>query len=478
MNSRERFSFVILLVLPLLVYGLAVWQVFGAPEDFARLALGGQAEGVSIDHAHGGLIHGALLETAFLHVDTVANLVWVRLLTVVLAMLAGLAVWQLLERGGWAEFDAAAAGALITLLPSVQLMAGWATSWPALLAALLSLAGFAAVESELERGGLKRAVGVLGGVVLYFSASLVHFPSAIFGVVPLAGVLLVRPTRFWADHGKWLWQHGAILAAGLVGGWVFERWLLEDAGLLASIRGHDLGSRVGGLLLAGLPQGLSAFLPYWLLPGGPWVAWVGALVVLGLIWAAMKREQQENEAATQKWSRALLLPLAFVLLTVFLAQDWRPGLRMLLPLGGVMTVATVAALRVLVAPGKKTLTVYYVGLGLLVAVIAALAGVNARSAVAEPLVAEWAKVRAAVMRAHLPERSRIFVVSDTKPWDRPATFEASALAQPGVPALMVRAALHERFGASSGKRTILVESAPAPKPGVAYDLVINPAALP
>lgn len=179
---RQRLCYLALLLVPLILHGPLVVAEYGTPADFVQLGAGnGGADGQVT-----GILSNALVDISYHWVGGVQAISLVRGLGLLLVVFCGLALWQILERGGWSEIDALALTLGVVALPSVSVLVGWSTAWPALLAALLSLAGFAAAESELEMGGTQRAVGLIGGGLLYLAAAMCDFPNAFFGLVPFA----------------------------------------------------------------------------------------------------------------------------------------------------------------------------------------------------------------------------------------------------------------------------------------------------
>src|ERR1019366_5884559 len=103
-----------------------------------------------------------------------------------LLALLGIILWRHLDTNGWPQWDALALALAIILLPAAQITVGWTLGWPLVCSLILSVAGFLAVETELARGGLKRGMGIVGGVVIYMLSTLIYQPNAMFAVVMIA----------------------------------------------------------------------------------------------------------------------------------------------------------------------------------------------------------------------------------------------------------------------------------------------------
>src|SRR5258708_27734578 len=190
---RTRICLYLLILTPLVVYWQTIFQDYGMGVGYAfqREAREEPSRLVKFTASHGRPLYGALLETSFVVADDVSFLPWLRLTGVLLLTLLGLALWRQLYQSGWTEVEAAAIGLGIVLLPAAQVTASSATAWPQALTLLLAVAGFSAIETELERGGLKRAVALFGGCMIYLLAGLVYQSNALFAVVPIAAVLMV-----------------------------------------------------------------------------------------------------------------------------------------------------------------------------------------------------------------------------------------------------------------------------------------------
>src|SRR5258708_1449890 len=194
---RTRICLYVLILAPLAVYWQTVFEDFGFRDDYSHLREAREEPGkiVKFTASHGRPLYGALLETSFILTDEVAHLPLLRMVTVLLLAVLALALWRQLYQSGWTEVEAAGIGLGVALLPAAQVTAGWAVTWPHVLALVLSVAGFSAIETELERGGLKRFVALVGGCFIYALATLIYQSNALFAIVPLAAVLLVRGGR-------------------------------------------------------------------------------------------------------------------------------------------------------------------------------------------------------------------------------------------------------------------------------------------
>ncbi len=473
---RTRLSCLAIVLVPLAVYVTALLAEFGTPADFVLLdgATGARATAL---HTADGILHGALLDISFGFVPGVAELAYVRGLSLLLLVLCGLALWQLLERAGWSDVDAAAAAVCVLLLPTAQIAVGWASAWPTILAALLSIAGFAAVESELELGGGRRFVAVLGGGLLYVAAAMCYLPGALVGLVPLTGVGLARLPRQWPDTRKWFLSHAGVLVGGLVlAGWI-ERAMRHGAGLVDVI---PWPQRVVELVTFVLPLSWAPFVA-----AGSWNARllcsaVGLAAVVGLI-VLGRRLAKLDERVAGLWR--LILPGVVALYCVVMV--FAPGsvatYRALWPMAGVAVVALLAAVRVLTTqPGGRPIWHHGI-MGGAVALGAVVAFSQVQAAIVSPLAAEWRVVEDAVRRAPFGPGTHFEIIIDANGLYGPTPngrFGASLTAHKPAARSAVEAAVRARFpaGLPKGARydvTVNTVGSGAPQGAVVINLMAN-----
>src|ERR1700722_11606217 len=108
---------------------------------------------------------------------------------------------------GWSFTTSLCFAVLLALIPSAQVMAGWAVGWPYVATALLAFGGFFTVEGALAVGmsaGPGRAVAqwtvALGLMVV---SALIYQPSSMFYVVPMAGALIAQRHRTLPQTVRW-----------------------------------------------------------------------------------------------------------------------------------------------------------------------------------------------------------------------------------------------------------------------------------
>ena len=482
---RTRICLYVLLLTPLAVYWQTIFHDFGMRDDYMHLRATREAPGmlVKVTASNGRPLAGALLETTFGVTDDVTQLPWLRLTSVALLVVLALAVWRQLYQSGWTEVEAAAIGLGIILLPAAQVSAGWAIAWPHALALLLSVAGFSAIETELERGGLKRAVALLGGCMIYALATLIYQSNALFAVVLIAAVLLVRTGREPMTDPKWLGYHLGALLLGLGVGYFLVQGLFSNGVFHESARMQletNPLTKLGWFLWHPLPNALALFALRDDFGNGSGLFWSAVLVSVGLIGAGIRLTPSVPAAWwKRKWVWGLfILPLVAHVASL-MAAERSTAYRVLFPLSGLVLVFVIYSLRAVATAAKVKPMLHYLGLGVLATGVAWFAHQQAFALIAEPQGHEWDIVQNALLRANFTKPTTVYFITPTLA-DRSTEevfgdeFGSLSSDSPSVPKDMVKAALHERFGAKLPKGGSYTfdsgREVPAPQ---AYDLVID-----
>lgn len=482
---RTRICLYILLLTPLAVYWQAIFQDYGLRDDYSHLREAREEPGklVKFTASHGRPLYGALLETTFAVVDDVNQLPWLRLTTVSLLTLLGLALWRQLYQSGWTEIEAATIGLGVVLLPAAQITAGWAIGWPFALALLLAVAGFSAIETELERGGLKRFVALLGGCMIYALATLIYQSDALFAIVPITAVLLVRTGREPMADVKWLSYHLGALVVGLAVGYFLVQGLFSNGVFQESARMRiepEPFSKLVWFLVHPVPNALALFALRDDFGTGAVFFWGVAALVAAIIIAGFRLTAKTAEPFWQrKWVWCLLVMPVVAHGVSLVAAERSTGYRVLFPLSGLVLVLAVYGLRVLTtARGLKPLP-HYLTLGVLTAVAALLAHRQAYHLIAEPQGHEWDLVRSAVLRGNFAKPVKVFFIMPTiehRSTVRIHADEFGSLSSDSdwVPVEMFKAALRERFGDKLPKGGSYTFAAGRELPAdQAFDLVID-----
>lgn len=476
---RQRLIYLAFLVLPLAVYFPVILNEYGQAADFAMLSP--DKAGAGAPAAAGGepVFYRALLESSFAAVDGVSSLWVVRILSVLLLSLLGILVWRQLDGCGWPWIDAAAAGMLVILLPAAQVLAAWAFSWPHILAALCGLAGFAAVEAELEAGGLKRVIAMLGGAFIYALATITRPELAFFAIVPLAGGLLIKVRKTPSTHsaGTWLVLHAAVMFAGWLAGRLFEHGVSGDSfatagGVQQAVRWYFLDALPGSIALFPLLDDHHV---------GAWYFWPIFLAMAAAIAWVFRLEQELDGAKARAKVRLcfVVLPLMFLAGVVLSGRIVPTGYREAYPLAGLVAVALCAGWQTVLRSGKIKKWGHSAGLGGIIALAAILAHWNTQTLLAGPRAEEWRHLRAALAPVTFNTVQRVHVIAvdeDDRATARAYGDEFGAVASMDESVLrqMVAAAIRERFPAGfprGGGAEITVST--AEPPAGTYDVLVD-----
>ena len=483
--TRTRICFYILLLTPLLVYWQTIFSEYGMRDDYAQMREAREEPGkiVRFSASVGRPLFGALLESSFAKIDEVENLQWPRLGSVLLLTVLGLALWRQLYQSGWTEIEAAAVGLGVTLLPAAEVTVGWAIGWPWALAVLLSLAGFAAIEAELERGGLKRAVALVGGAMIYGLAGLIYQPDALFALVPMAAVLFVRSGREPYLDLRWFATHLAALLTGLLGSFFLVKTLFSNGVFHESARMHfetNPFTKLAWFLWEPLPNALALYSLRDNFNTGAVVFWGSVIGVAALIgYGYRENVAKHGDAVKKKWLVCLLFAPFAVHAVSLVAGERSIGYRVLYGLSGLVLVLVVYTLRSLLEAGRIKPVLHYATLGVMILSAAIAAHQNSYGLIAAPQGHEWEMIRNVVERTDFSKAPKVYVVTPA-PEDRSTErmfvdeFGSISSDSDWAPGEMFKAAFYQRY---PGKPPIGIgytlksgREVPAAK---AYDLVID-----
>ena len=482
---RTRICLYILILTPLVVYWQTIFHEYGMRDDYSHLREAKEEPGklVRFTASMGRPLYGALLETTFGEVADVERLHWLRLTTVALLALLGLALWRQLYQSGWSEIEAAVIGLGVILLPAAQVTASWAICWPHVLTLLLAVAGFSAIETELERGGMKRLVALLGGSLIYCLAGLIYQSDAMFAVVPIAAVLLLRTGREPSSDKKWSLIHLGTLVAGMGVSYLLVRMMFANGVFHASPRmalETNPLSKLVWFFWQPLPNALALYALRDDFNAGMVIFWASVVIVAGVIWFGYKAAAAKAGAPAKKKWLLCILAVPFLAHAVSLvAAERSTAYRTLFALSGLVLVLLVYALRTLRLEERIKLPVYYAGLAFIIIIAGITANRNAFTLIAEPQGYEWEMVHNAVMRTDFKAETKVYLITPQLE-DRSTRqifgdeFGSLSTDSDWVPKEIFKVAIRDRFGGKMPKGTGYTfksgRDVPAAK---AYDLVID-----
>ena len=212
-----------LLILPLLVYWPTVSHEYGFRDDYAHLREVRERPGwlMQLTTSNGRPVYGAVLEASLRDVYQVSELEALRLLSTVLigvrrsaalVALAALGLDRGASSGARRRGDSAARRAGRRRLGHRLADRARRSSRPS-----PASRSSTAASHRKGRAGL---VGVAAGCALYFIAGLTYQTSALFAVMPLAAVLLVRGVAREPSDTKWIIAHLGALFGSLFAGFL------------------------------------------------------------------------------------------------------------------------------------------------------------------------------------------------------------------------------------------------------------------
>lgn len=482
---RTRICLYVLLLLPLTVYWQTVFSDYGVRDDYGYLRQAEEEPGKMVKHtaSHGRPLYGALLESSYAAVGQVDMLWLMRVMSVLLLTVLAVVLWRQLYNSGWNEVEAAAVGLGVTLLPGSQVVVSSAACWPQALTLLLAMAGFSAIETEIERGGLKRLVALAGGLMIYTAAGLIYQSNVLFALVPLTGVYLVRTGREPLSDLKWGLIHIATLVTGMLIGYVLVHLLFSNGVFEPSARLQfetNPFTKLIWFFAHPLPNALALFALADDNHFGAIYYGVSIAAVVILLGLAFRRSFSLVDGIERRRWKVCLFVLPFLMHAVSLAAAERfDGYRALFALSGLVLVLVIFASHGLLADWKVKSKLHYPLLGLVFLTVAFAANRNAHELIGMPHEAEWEAMKFDTLRANMKAALKVYVITPT-PADRSTEriyrdeFGWVSGSDPKVAAEMFKAAVRQRFPGKLPKGTsYTVTAGPTAPAAGTYDLVID-----
>src|SRR5580693_863445 len=257
-----------LFLVPVVTYWPATFHDFGLRDDYSNLREAHEEIGkvVQFCASHARPIYGWLLQSTYGQTGSVQDLQWMRLGASLLLGALSLVSFRGLRALGWPFSPALCFAVLLSLIPSAQVMAGWAVGWPYVATALLAFGAFFTVEGALTVGmsaGPGRAVSQwMVALGLMVTSALIYQPSALFYVLPLAGALIVQRQRTPAQCARWAGAHLGFVVGSLGLAYCTMTVLYASGVFVKSGRiafEHHWGVKIGWFLTEVLPNALSLF---------------------------------------------------------------------------------------------------------------------------------------------------------------------------------------------------------------------------
>jgi hypothetical protein len=411
-----------LFLVPLVTYWPATFHDFGLRDDYSNLREAHEEPGkvVKFCASHARPIYGWLLQATYGETPTVQDLQWMRFGASLLLGAISLVSFRGLRALGWSFSTSLCFAVLIALIPSAQVIAGWAVGWPYAATALLAFGAFFTVEGALNVGmslGFGRAMGqwavALGLMVV---SALIYQPSALFYVVPLAAALIAQRHRTLAQTARWAGIHlgfvvGTLGLAYCVMSVLYATGVFVKSGRIAFE--HHWGEKIAWFLQETLPNALSLFVlndnnqrDHTLYFGC--AAIVGALLLAG----AYVEWRRYGPTRGIIWLTALLGLPVFACAVSLIASEHYATYRTILAMTAVLLCFLVASMRALTeglgAGGRR----------MLATIIMSIAFITAQhhvyALIAVPQGNEWDLVMAGAKHVHLEgKHPRIFAIAST-----------------------------------------------------------------
>jgi hypothetical protein len=257
-----------LFLAPAIVYWPATFHDFGLRDDYSTLREAREEPGKILQFcaSHARPLYGMLLQVTYGQTTSVENLQWMRLFSALILGAISLVSFRGLRSLGWHFNPALCFAVLVVLVPSAQIISGWAIGWPYAIAALMALGGFFLAEGALAAGtrALTRRTALQWSVAvgLMVGSALIYQPSALFYLVPLAGAFLARRERTPRQTLRWGAAHlgfvtGTLGLAYCTMSVLYAAGVFVKSGRIAFE--HHWGDKLAWFLEEPLPNALSLF---------------------------------------------------------------------------------------------------------------------------------------------------------------------------------------------------------------------------
>src|SRR5450631_1749336 len=122
----------VLFLVPLVAYWPATFHDYGLRDDYSNLREAHEEVGkvVKFCASHARPIYGWLLQATYGQTSSVQNLQWMRLVASLLLGAVSLVCFKGFRAFRWSIDTSLCFAVLLVLVPSAQVIAGWAVGWP------------------------------------------------------------------------------------------------------------------------------------------------------------------------------------------------------------------------------------------------------------------------------------------------------------------------------------------------------------
>jgi hypothetical protein len=447
----------LLFLVPLATYWPATFHDYGLRDDYSNLRESHEEAGKVLKFcaSHARPIYGWLLQATYGETSTVQNLQWMRFISALLLGAVSLVSFRGLRALGWSFNTSLCFAVLLALVPSAQVIAGWAVGWPYAATALLAIGGFFTVEGALTLGpgaGTGRAFGQWAVALgLMAVSALIYQPSALFYLVPLAGALIAQRQRSLAQSARWIGIHlGFVVGAlGLAYGAMsvlYATGVFVKSGRIA-FEAH-WGEKIAWFLREPLPNALSLFVLNDNNQRDHALYFACAALVGGILIAGAYLEwRRHGMARGVVWLCGLLGLPTFAFAVSLIASERYATYRTILAMTGVLLCFLVASVNVLTmrwsAKTRKLLA------ALVISIAFFTAQHHVYALIAVPQGNEWQLIVTGARHVRLDgSRPRIFAIASTPADISTATiyhdeFGSLSSNSEWVPREMFERAMHE-----------------------------------
>jgi len=472
-----------LLLLPLVVFGDTIFHRFGFRDDYSITREAGDepAKLMAVFGAQGRPVYGWLLQVSAAHTPDIGDFWSLRLAGAAGLGLLAAGCYLVLRGQGWRCGLAALAAALLVLLPSGQIIAGWGICWPHTVAAGLGLAAFAAAERGRTAGGWGGRGAWLAAAAAGLALGALDYQCGVlFYLAGVAGGLGARLADVAGKPVRWLAFHAAVLGAGMLLAFDATNWLYATGVYRQSDRvaiDLHLPAKLGLYFRDALPNILALFVlndeeGRMALPHAAASLAVLTLLLAGGLWLLRRRGAP---AATLWLASVAGLPLAAYGVSLIAAEHW-VTYRTLYPAAAVVLVLSITALDWLL-PGRARFRLAVLAALMLVA--AGAARWQAYHLIALPQALELRLLEAGA-RAIDPARHPSILVLTPNPTMAPAPmrwadeFGSLSMDSDWTPKEALKHIMRERFPRRPDLQTAFTyASSGRIAPGTDPDVVIN-----